>query len=130
MESGASGEVVDTPCYRAARAKRNFRSGQHKLQGCGSGVWLPSAPVQMGTEWLGKSQTALKPTECLQQGKPHTTRMSLDNRLVKLSLLGIGEASPETLCQIWFLQLERRTETLSKAQWQATNRHRVVEHMA
>lgn len=56
--------------------------------------------------------------------------MSVDNRLVKLSLLGISEASPEIACQIWFLQLERDTETLSKVQWQATNIHRVVEHMA
>lgn len=56
--------------------------------------------------------------------------MSLDNRLVKLSLLAIGEASPEILCQIWLLQLERDTETLSKVQWQATNIRRVVEHMA
>lgn len=56
--------------------------------------------------------------------------MSLANRLVKPSLLCIGEASPEILCRIWFRQLERDTETLSKVQWQATNIHRVLEHVA
>lgn len=54
----------------------------------------------------------------------------MDSRLRELSLLGIGEAAPEILCQIWFLQLKRDTEKLDKVQWQATKIVKDVEHMA
>lgn len=54
----------------------------------------------------------------------------MDSRLRELSLLGIGEAAPEILCPIWFLQLKRDTEKLGKVQLQATKILMDVEHMA
>lgn len=47
----------------------------------------------------------------------------------ELSLLGIGKAALEILCQIGFLQVMRGIEKLETVQWQVTKILRDVEHI-
>lgn len=51
------------------------------------------------------------------------------SKLRELSLVGIGEAAPEILCQICFLQLNRHTKKLDEIRWHATKILRDVKHM-
>lgn len=53
----------------------------------------------------------------------------MESGLRELSLLGIGKAALETLCQIGFLQVMRGTEKLETVQWQVTKILRDVEHI-